>query len=105
MEGRTCPEGMSAEQFAEAQRLWEVTEEAVAQERWRMCLMMASKKSPELLGSTEFELRQHVHRIGAITLEAAVNERRKKGATTAAASPARNASITPNSSVGGRKRS
>ena len=45
---------------------------------------MAMKKDGEQFGRAEFELRDHVHRIGAITLEAAVleaavNERRKKG--------------------------
>jgi hypothetical protein len=96
---------MSPEEFAEAQRLWEVTEAAVAEERWRMCLMMAAKKSPELLGNTEFELRKHIHRIGAITLEAAVNERRKKGGTSVAASLVENANTTRNSSAGDRRRS
>lgn len=105
MDGRTCPEGMTPQEFAEAQRLWEVTEKAIADERWRMCLLMASKKDSQLLGKTEFELRQYVHRIGAITLEAAVNERRKKGGTPAAVSAAPSANTTPNSSAGGQKRS
>ena len=47
MDGRTCPEGMSPEQFAEAQRITEITEQALAgravadglfagvQEEWR----------------------------------------------------------------------
>ena len=81
MEGRICPPGMSPEQFAEAQRLFEVTENATSDELWRMCCLMASKKNDQLFGKTEFELRDLVHRIGAITLEAAANERRKKGAT------------------------
>lgn len=86
MEGRRCPAGMSQEQFEEAQRVFEVTEQAAADERWRMCCLMASKRSGEMLGETEFELRNMVHRIGAITLEAAVDERRKKRDARGAAS-------------------
>ncbi len=105
MEGRTLPEGMSPEEFAEAQRLLEVTEKAVADELWRMSCLMASKKNGEMLGQTEFALRDMVHRVGAIVLEAAVNGRCKKGATLAVALPARSASTTRNSSAGGRERS
>ena len=111
MEGRTCPEGMSPEQFEEAQRLFEVTQQAVRQEQWRMCCLLAGKKDGDLLGQTEFEMRDHLMRIGAKALEAAVNERRQKGATTAVASPASvsttapAATITPASSSGARRRS
>jgi len=79
MNPRTCPEGMTAEQFAEAQRIFEVAQEAVVDETWRMACLMAGKQDNQLLGETEFQLRDHVHRIGGITLQAAVNERRKKG--------------------------
>jgi hypothetical protein len=79
MENRTCPTGMTAEQFEEAGRLYEVTEAAMADERWRMCCLMAGKQDGQLLGQTEFELRKHVLKMGAVTLEAAVNQRRKKG--------------------------
>lgn len=79
MVNRTCPAGMTAEEFEEAQRLYEVTEAAMAEERWRMCCLMAAKQDGEMLGQTEFELRAHVLKMGAMTLEAAVNQRRKKG--------------------------
>ena len=105
MEGREPVAGMSPEQYAEAHRLYEVTEQAMAEERCRMCCLMAMKPSGELLGRAEFELRDHAHRLGAVTLEAAVNERRKKGGTSAAASSAGNASKTPSSSAGGPRRS
>lgn len=111
MEGRTCPPGMTPEQYAQAQRLMEVTRLAHDEELWRMCCLMASKKDSQLFGQTEFELRDIVHRVGAITLQAAANERRKKGVTTAAASPApasvkaSPATTTPGSSAGGRGRS
>ena len=105
MEGRVCPEGMTPEQFAEAQRLVEITSQAVEEELWRMCCLMAGKKDRHLLGEAEFQLRDLVLRIGAITLEAAVNQRRKKGVTTEAASSAPRASTTPALWGGGRRRS
>lgn len=111
MDGRMCPEGMSPEQFAEAQRVFEVTEQATREERWLMAVLMAGKNDAEMFGQAEFQLREHVLRIGAITLEAAVNERRKKGVTTAAALLARAstmaslATTTPSSSTGGPRRS
>ena len=79
MSDRVRPEGMSSEEFEQAQRLFEVTESAMEDERWRMCCLMAAKQDDELLGRTEFELRDRVLKMGAITLEAAVNDRRKKG--------------------------
>jgi len=101
MDGYPCPEGMSPEQYAQAQRIMEVTEDAFREERWRMACLLASKQDHELFGRTEFEVRDHVHRMGAGALQAAANERRKKGAITDAvlhASGSRRASpasITP----------
>lgn len=105
MEGREFVEGMTAEQCAEAERLFEVVQQATADEQWRICCLMASKQETQLLGQTEFDLRQRVLRMGAIALEAAVNQRRKKGATTAVASLAPTANTMRGSSGGGRKRS
>jgi hypothetical protein len=81
MEGRTCPEGLSHEQWEEAQRVFAVSQQAVEDELWRMSCLTASKADDQMLGQTEFELRDHVLRIGAIALQNAVNERRKKGGT------------------------
>jgi hypothetical protein len=50
-------------------------------------------------------MRDVLLRIGETALEAAVNERRKKGANQEAALPAPGASTTPASSGGARKRS
>lgn len=94
MEGRTCPEGMTPEEFAEAQRFFELSKGAAENELWRMACLAASKKNGELLGETEFQMRDMLLRLGAKILETAVNERRKKGGTQAAASPAANATRT-----------
>lgn len=81
MEGREKPVWMTDEEFAEAQQLWEVTRQAREDELWRMCCSVASKKDNQLLGQNEFEMRDALHRVGAKTLEAAINERRKKRGT------------------------
>ena len=46
--------------------------------------LLASKPDRQLLGQTEFEVRDLVHRIGAQAFETALDER-KKGATKAPA--------------------
>jgi len=50
MDGYPCPEGMSPEQYAQAQRIMEVTEDAFREERWRMACLLASKQDHELFG-------------------------------------------------------
>ena len=46
--------------------------------------LLVSKPDHQILGPTEFEVRDHVHRIGAKAIEAAL-QGRKKGATKAPA--------------------
>jgi len=109
MEGRVRPEGMSLEQFEEAQRLFEITQQATVDEQWRMCCLLTGKKDDQLFGQTEFEMRDHLLRMGARSLEAAVNQRRQKGATTAVASLApasgtATAATTTRSSLSGERR-
>jgi hypothetical protein len=75
---------LTPEQQAEADRLQELLMASVAQEVRAIAELLASKPDNKLLGQTEFEVRDHVHRIGAKAIETAVNER-KKGATKARA--------------------
>ena len=111
MDGRFCPEGMSPQQYEEAQRIYDVTQHAAQDELWRMACLTASKEDGNMLGQTEFELRDHVHRIGAMVVENVVNQRRKKGGTAAAAwsaaasTQANRASTTRSSSTGAPRRS
>ena len=105
MEGRQCPEGMTPGAFAEAERVFAISQKAADDELWRMACLTASKQDDEMLGETEFQMRDILLRIGATALEAAVNERRKKGAIQAAALPALDASGMRASSGGARKRS
>ena len=105
MDGRQCPDGMTPEQFAQAQRVFEISQKAAEDELWRMACLTATKQDGEMLGETEFQMRDMLLRIGAAALETAVNERRKKGGTQEAALPAVAASTMPVSWGGERKRS
>lgn len=81
---------LTPEQEAEAQRIAEIVGRKVQEETLRIARLLASKPDAELLGKTEFEVRDHVHDLGARTLETALQER-KKGGTTGRASPVRTA--------------
>jgi hypothetical protein len=45
----------------------------------RMAKVLAGKDDSQLLGKTEYQLRDRVHELGARALEVAVDERQKKG--------------------------
>jgi hypothetical protein len=72
---------LTPEQEAEAQRLAEIIARKAKEEALYMARMLVSRADHELLGATEFEIRDRVHRIGAHALEAALNERKKRGTT------------------------
>jgi hypothetical protein len=67
----------------------------------QLARVMASKADGQVLGRTEFEVRDHVHRLGAQVLEAVLQERKKK-ATTARRLPAPSARRRPGASPIGR---
>ena len=71
---------LTTEQEAEAQRLAQILLEKTKQEVLKITRLLVSKADRDLLGETEFQVRDIVHRIGAQAIETAVNER-KKGAT------------------------
>ena len=71
---------LTPEQEAEAQRLANIIAEKAKQEALHMARLLVSKKDHELLGATEFEIRDRAHRLGAQAIETALRER-KKGAT------------------------
>jgi hypothetical protein len=85
MQGTRMAEGLTPEQLAEAQRNFEVLKRAAEEHLWRIACLMAGKPDRELLGRTEFEVREHVLRIGARAIETPVNGRNK--ARTAAPPP------------------
>jgi hypothetical protein len=81
---------LTPEQEAEAQRIADILSQKVREETLRIARLLASKPDAELLGQTEFEVRDRVHAIGALAMETALQER-KKGGTTGPAPAARTA--------------
>jgi len=77
---RTPNPSLTPEQAAEAERIFQVLQEASADEQWRIAQLLASKSDRELLGQTEYEVRALVHQIGAKAIQTAL-QGRKKGAT------------------------
>ena len=69
---------LSADQEADAQRIYEKLRATVDAELLAMARLMAGQPDHELLGRGEFELRDKLNEVGAKVLETAVNERAKK---------------------------
>jgi hypothetical protein len=70
---------LTLEQEAEAQRIEEVVLSAAAEEVHEIARLLASKSNRNLLGETEFEVRDLLNRLGGKALAAALDGRRKKG--------------------------
>ena len=70
---------LSAEQEAEAVRLAAELRPKMDEDILQMCRLLASRKTGELFGETEYALRDGCHRMGASALQAAVNGRKKGG--------------------------
>lgn len=70
---------LTPEQEAEAQRLADIVAQKTKEEALQMARLLVSKPDHQLLGATEFEIRERVHKIGAFAIETAVNQRKKGG--------------------------
>jgi len=70
---------LTPEQEAEAQRLAAIIGKKAQEEALQMARLLASKADAQLLGATEFEIRDRVHKLGAFALETALKERKKGG--------------------------
>jgi hypothetical protein len=70
---------LNPQQKAEAQRLFEALQGPFLDEARRLAELLASKPDTQLLGKTEFEVRDLVHRLGAQALQAALDGRKKGG--------------------------
>ena len=77
---RTLQTELTPEQAANAERIYQTLRRATEDEHWRLAQLLASKSDSELLGATEFEVRDIVHEVGAKAIETALDGR-KKGAT------------------------
>jgi len=70
---------LTPEQEAQAQRLTDQIMTRTREEVLQMNRLLMSKKDSELLGPSEFDIRDRVHNLGAKVIEAALNERKKGG--------------------------
>ena len=70
---------LTPEQEAEAQRLADIIARKAKEEALAMARLLVSKQDHEILGATEFEIRDRVHKLGAHAIEAALRERKKGG--------------------------
>jgi hypothetical protein len=70
---------LTPEQDAEAQRLAKLAGQKVQEELLQMYRLMMSKVDGQLLGQTEFEMRDRAHKVAAHVIETALNERKKGG--------------------------
>ena len=70
---------LTTEQESEAERIVDVVIGAARSEIRQMARMLASKPNAELFGATEFRIRETVHGIGIRAVEAALEERKKRG--------------------------
>ena len=63
----------------QAERIFQSLRQAVESDLRSLAELLASQPDRQLLGQTEFEVRDRVHKIGARAIEAALNERKKGG--------------------------
>ena len=70
---------LTPEQEAEAQRVAAIIGKRAQEETLQMARLLVSKPDAELLGATEFEIRDRVHKLGAHAIETALGERKKRG--------------------------
>ena len=70
---------LTESQEAEAQRIVHILTAKVQDEVLHIARLLASKPDSKILGQTEFEVRDRVHRIGAQAIQTALEERKKGG--------------------------
>jgi hypothetical protein len=70
---------LTTDQAELAERIYHSLRQATDADLRGLAELLASKPDRQLLGQTEFEVRDRVHRIGAKALETALDERKKGG--------------------------
>jgi hypothetical protein len=94
---------LTPEQEQESQRIADVLMAKAQVQVRQISRLLASKSDRDLLGETEFQIRNAVHRLGAEGIDAALAERKKRG-TQVRASSARTARRTRGSTGTGSAR-
>jgi hypothetical protein len=92
------PLDLTPEQRDEADRIKRRLLAVVEDEIQGIAELLASKPDRQILGETEFQVRDRVHKIGARAIEAALDER-KKGDTKVPAPDVQPATAPPSSSA------
>lgn len=92
-------ESRTPEQLADAAALHASMMEAVGDDLAALSALLATKTDATMFGTTEFQVRDLVHAIGAKAIQAAVDAQKKR-ATTAAPDPAPPAANRPSSNAG-----
>ena len=67
------------EQAERAEQIFQSLRQATEVDLRGLAELLACKEDDQLLGRTEFEVRDRVHTIGAKAIEVAVNQRKKGG--------------------------
>lgn len=70
---------LTPEQAERAEQIFQSLRDATEADLRALAESLACKEVRDLLGATEFEVRDRVHKIGARAIEAAVNGRKKGG--------------------------
>ncbi len=70
---------LTPEQQAQAEHLADLITRAGRDEVLAIARLLVSKPDREVLGATEFEVRDLVHRLGAKAIQTALTERKKGG--------------------------
>lgn len=84
MDGLPSKQGIEVEDSAEMERVVRLVKEAIEGDVRRMAEAIVSKRDDELLGPGEFDLRDKVLKAAGHILEAALNDRKKRGIEAAA---------------------
>lgn len=69
---------LTLEQEAHAQELAQILRKAIEGDLLKMTRLLASKPDNQVLGQTEFQIRDIVHQIGAKTIQAELDARQTK---------------------------
>jgi hypothetical protein len=70
---------LTPEQAELSDRIYHALRQAAEDDLRQLADLLASKPGCQLLGQTEFEVRDAVHELGAKAFEAALRERKKGG--------------------------
>ena len=68
---------LSPEQAERAEQIFQSLRQETEADLRGLAELLASKEDGQILGATEFEVRDRVHKIGAKAIETALNERKK----------------------------